>query len=274
MRLYNRLVLKIGEFSALAQVSIRTLRHYDEVGLLKPTHVEAQNGYRYYSVSQLPRLHRILALRDLGFPLDRIGDTLEEGVSADALRGMLLLRVEQEKQVNEETERLNRLKALIHLIDKEGRISSDVIMKEVERQWIVSLRENIPAYRVVGQLIGRLYGLLGPLGGEGMGVGLLHDPEYKEQDVDVEAGVYVKYRVEAQAPLRCYQLPAVTVASVVHHGPFNRIGEAYTDLLRWIEANHYYPGGPTRELFLHVSQPVSRDDSSNVTEIQVTVRKE
>jgi len=274
VRLYNRLVLKIGEFSALAQVSIRTLRHYDEVGLLKPTHVEAQTGYRYYSVSQLPRLHRVLALRDLGFPLDRIGDTLEEGVSADALRGMLLLRVEQEKQVNEETERLNRLKALIHLIDKEGRISSDVIMKEVEPQWIVSLRENIPAYRVVGQLIGRLYGLLGPLGGEGMGVGLLHDPEYKEQDVDVEAGVYVKYRVEAQAPLRCYQLPAVTVASVVHHGPFNRIGEAYTDLLRWIEANHYYPGDPTRELFLHVSQPASRDDRSNVTEIQVPVRKE
>ena len=275
MRLYNRLVLKIGEFSALAQVSIRTLRHYDEVGLLKPTHVEAQTGYRYYSVSQLPRLHRILALRDLGFPLHRIGDTLEEGVSADALRGMLLLRsVEQERQVNEETERLNRLKALIHLIDKEGRMSSDVIMKEVEPQWIVSLRENIPAYRVVGQLIGRLYGLLGPLGGEGMGVGLLHDPEYKEQDVDVEAGVYVKLRVEAQAPLRCYQLPAVTVASVVHHGAFNRIGEAYTDLLRWIEANRYHPDGPTRELFLHVSQPVSRDDSSNVTEIQVPVREE
>ena len=275
MRLYNRLVLKIGEFSALAQVSIRTLRHYDEVGLLKPTHVEAQTGYRYYSVSQLPRLHRILELRDLGFPLDRIGDTLEEGVSADAIRGMLLLRkAEQEKHVNEETERLDRLKALIHLIDKEGRMSSDVIMKEVERQWIVSLRENIPAYRVVGQLIGRLYGLLGPLGGEGMGVGLLHDPEYKEQDVDVEAGVYVKHRVEAQAPLRFYQLPAVTVASVVHHGAFNRIGEAYTDLLRWIEANHYHPCGPTRELFLYVSQPVSRDDSSNVTEIQVPVRKE
>jgi DNA-binding transcriptional MerR regulator len=275
VRLYNGLVFKIGEFSALVQVSIRTLRHYDEVGLLKPAHVEAQTGYRYYSVSQLPRLHRILALRDLGFPLDRIGETLEEDVSADALRGMLLLRrVEQEKQVGEETERLNRLNALIHLIDKEGRMSSDVIMKNVEPQWIVSLRENIPAYKVVGQLIGKLYGLLGPLGGEGIGVGLLHDSEYKEQDVDVEAGVCVKHRVDVQAPLRCYQLPAVTVASVVHYGAFNRIGEAYADLLRWVEANNYHPGGPTRELFLHVSQPASRDDCSNVTEIQVPVRKE
>jgi DNA-binding transcriptional MerR regulator len=208
VRLYNRYVLKIGEFSSLAQVSIRTLRHYDEVGLLKPMHVETESGYRHYSVSQLPRLHRILALRDLGFPLDRIGEALEQGVSADALRGMLLLRqVEQEKQVEEETERLHRLKALIHLIDKEGRMTNDVIMKEVEPQWIVSLREHIPAYRVVGQLIGRLYGLLGPLGrlygllgplgGQGMGVGLLHDPEYKEQDVDVEAGVYLKQPAEA-----------------------------------------------------------------------------
>jgi DNA-binding transcriptional MerR regulator len=154
VRLYNRFVLKIGEFSALAQVSIRTLRHYDEVGLLKPMYDEAESGYRHYSVSQLPRLHRILALRDLGFPLDRIGEALDEGVSADALRGMLLLRrVEQEKQVDEETERLNRLKALIHLIDKEGRMTNDVIMKEVEPQWIVSLREHIPAYRVVGQLM-------------------------------------------------------------------------------------------------------------------------
>jgi DNA-binding transcriptional MerR regulator len=274
VRLYNRFVLKIGEFSALAQVSIRKLRHNYEVGLLKPKYVEAEYGYRHYPVSQLPRLHRILALRDLGFPLDRIGEALEEGVSADALRGMLLLRVEQEKQVDEETERLNGLKALIHLIDKEGRMTNDVIMKEVEPQWIVSLREHIPAYRVVGQLIGKLYGLLGPLGGQGMGIGLLHDPEYKEQNVDVEAGVYLKQPAEVQPPLRCYQLSAVTLASVVHHGAFNRIGEAYTDQLRWVEANHYNPYGPTRELFLHVNQPASRDDSSNVTEIQVPVRKE
>lgn len=268
-------MLKIGEFSALAQVSIRTLRHYDEVGLLKPMHVEEESGYRHYSVSQLPRLHRILVLRDLGFPLDRIAEVLEEGVSADALRGMLMLRrAEQEKQVEEETERLNRLKALIHLIDKEGRMTNDVIMKEVDLQWVVSLREQIPAYQVVGQLIGKLYGLLGPLGGQGIGVGLLHDSEYKEQDVDVEAGVYLKHPVEVAPPLCCYQLPAVTVASIIHHGAFNRIGEAYMDLLRWVEANHYHSNGPTRELFLHVNQPVSRDDSSNVTEIQVPVIKE
>lgn len=268
-------MLKIGEFSSLVHISIRTLRHYDEVGLLRPAHVDAESGYRYYSVSQLPRLYRILALRDLGFPLDRISGALEEGISAEALRGMLLLRqVEQQKQVEEETERLNRLSAVLSLINKEGRLTNDVVLKDLDPQWIVSLREHIPAYRVVGQLIGKLHGLLGPLGLEGLGVGLLHDPEYQEQNVDVEAGVYLKQPAVVKPPLSCYQLPALTVASVVHRGAFNRIGEAYMDLLGWVEANGYHLAGPTRELFLYVNQPASRDDSSNVTEIQVPVRKE
>jgi DNA-binding transcriptional MerR regulator len=72
-------VLKIGEFSALTQVSIKTLRYYDEVGLLNPVRIDPETGYRYYSASQLPRLHRILALKDLGFPLNRVAEALDEG---------------------------------------------------------------------------------------------------------------------------------------------------------------------------------------------------
>ena len=267
-------MLKIGEFSSLSHISIRTLRHYDELGLLAPLHVDAETGYRYYSVSQLPRLHRILALRDLGFPLERIVQALDEGVSADALRGMLLLRqVEQEEQVREETERLGRLKALLHLIEQEGRMTNDVVLKEVGPQWITSLREKIAAYRAVGELFGKLYGKLGPLGVQGSGMALLHDAEYRESDVDVEAGICVRQAATVPEPFRCYELPPATMASVVHHGAFNRIGEAYGSLLHWIEANGYRPAGPSREIFLHVSTPVSRDDESNVTEIQVPVAK-
>lgn len=263
-------MLKIGEFSSLAHVSVRTLRHYDELGLLQPLHVEAASGYRYYSASQLPRLHRILALRDLGFPLERISAALDDGVSPEALRGMLLLRThEQEEQVHVETERLARLRALVHLIEQEGRMTSDVVLKDVGPQWIVSLREPIPQYRAVGQLIGKLYGTLGPLGAQGPGVVLLHDSEYKDKDVDAEAGIYLKQSAHVDSPLRCYQLPPVTVASTVHHGAFNRIAEAYGDLMRWVEANGYHATSPTREIFLQVNMPASRDDESNVTEIQV-----
>lgn len=267
-------MLKIGEFSALSQIPITTLRHYDELGLLKPIHVDVESGYRYYSVRQLPRLHRILALRDLGFPLERVAEALDEGVNAETLKGMLLLRrAEQESHVREETERLARLKALLHLIEQEGKMTGDVVLKTVGPQWIVSLRESIPAYRSIGQLFGKLYGVIGPMGMQGTGVALLHDTEYKEKDVDAEAAVILKQEVRIAGPLNCYQLPGVTVASVVHHGAFEHIAEAYGALMRWIETNHYRPAGATREIFLQLSMPVSREDPGNVTEIQVPVEK-
>lgn len=267
-------MLKIGEFSALSQISIKTLRHYDEVGLLPPMYVESETGYRYYSASQLPRLQRILALKDLGFTLDHIAAALDEGINADTLRGMLLLRrTEQQERVEEEVERLARLEARLRLIELEGYMTNEVLLKEVAPQWIASLRETIPAYRTIGALFGKLYGALGPLAAEGPGVALLHDTEYKDHDVDAEAGVYLKQARSVSEPFRTYQLPSAIVASTVHHGAFDSIGAAYGSLLRWIETNGYRPAGPTRELFLHVSVPVTREDTSNVTEIQVPVVK-
>jgi DNA-binding transcriptional MerR regulator len=65
-------MFKIGDFSKISQVSIRSLRHYDEIGLFKPAHTDPFTGYRYYSADQLPRLNRIIALRTLGLSLEEI----------------------------------------------------------------------------------------------------------------------------------------------------------------------------------------------------------
>jgi effector-binding domain-containing protein len=147
------------------------------------------------------------------------------------------------------------------------------VLKDVPPQWIASMRENISAYRLIGNLFGKLYSVIGPLGLHGLGVALFHDKEFKEQDIDAEVGIYLRSAVPAHEPLHIYQLPQATVTSVVHHGAFNRIGEAYEALLRWIETSGYRPTGPAREIFLHLSQPVSRDDESNITEIQVPIER-
>src|SRR5260370_3525207 len=155
--------------------------------------IEAETGYRYYSASQLTRFHRILALRDLGFPLNRIADAIDEGVTADALRGMLMLRrIEQEGLVQEEGERLARLNARLRLIELEGLMTNEVVLKDVPPQWIASMRETIPAYRTIGRLFGELYGVLGPLRLQGLRVAPLHDKEFKDQDIDGEVGVYLQ----------------------------------------------------------------------------------
>src|SRR5688572_1055977 len=91
----------VGEFSRLAQVSKRLLRYYDEIGLLKPIHIDEMTGYRYYSADQMSQLNRILALKDLGLSLEQIQRILRDNVSTEEIQGMLLLKkaeIEQQLQ--------------------------------------------------------------------------------------------------------------------------------------------------------------------------------
>ena len=80
-------MFRIGDFSRLTRVSMKTLRHYDVIGLFKPAYVDPFTDYRYYTFDQLPRLNRILALRGLGFPLENIRQMLDDNLSAEALHG-------------------------------------------------------------------------------------------------------------------------------------------------------------------------------------------
>ncbi len=91
-------MIRIGDFSKLSRVPVKTLRYYDEVGLLKPVEVDAFTGYRLYKYSQLPTLNRILALKELGFSLEEIGRLLDEDLSVEQMRGMLKLREMEARQ--------------------------------------------------------------------------------------------------------------------------------------------------------------------------------
>jgi MerR-like DNA binding protein len=81
-------MIRIGDFSRLSQVSIKTLRYYDEMGLFKPNNIDRFTGYRYFSASQLPRLNRIRALRDPGLSLDQIAQVLDEGQECFSCYGL------------------------------------------------------------------------------------------------------------------------------------------------------------------------------------------
>src|SRR3954467_1532916 len=117
-------MIKIGEFSKMVQVSVPTLRYYDQVGLLKPVEVDRSTGYRYYSASQLPRLHRILALKGLGFSLEQIAAMLE-GVTSEQMRGMLLLRQAQiNQQIVEAQSQLTEVEARLQQIEREEQVSA------------------------------------------------------------------------------------------------------------------------------------------------------
>ena len=110
-------MLKIGVFAQVSQVSIKILRHYDEVGLLKPVFVDDYSGYRYYSLEQLPRAHRIIALKDLGFSLEQIAGLLNQKLPPERLRRILSRRQEElSRQVREDQARLVRVEARLKQI--------------------------------------------------------------------------------------------------------------------------------------------------------------
>jgi len=163
-------MIRIGDFSKVSRISIKTLRYYDETELLKPIHVERESGYRFYSFSQLPKLHRILVLKDLGFSLEQIAQLLYEGVS--------------------------------------------------------------------------------------------------------EAVVYLKRPSPATEQFKVYELPAATMAYVVHKGPYNTFNQAYEAIGHWIETNGYTITGPIHEVYLYSTQPIRQDDDTYITEIQFPVAKD
>src|SRR5215831_446298 len=134
----------IGLVARLAQVSVRTLRHYDNLGLLKPSHVDPLTGYRYYAPGQVLRLHRILVLRDLGVPLSQIGQLVNDHVTVEQLRGILRLRqAEARARLDAQAEQLMRVEIRLAQLEERSMAAYEVIVKKLDPMRVVALTENI-----------------------------------------------------------------------------------------------------------------------------------
>jgi DNA-binding transcriptional MerR regulator len=271
-------MIKIGEFARLGQVSVVTLRHYDELGLLNPARVDSFTGYRYYTVGQLPQLNRILALKDLGFSLEQIKSALIDGLTPDQLRGMLKLkRAEVEQRVAEEQERLTRIEVRLRQIELEDNMPNyDVVLKTVPAMLVASRRVTIPTNDQVPDYLGpaftETYDYLKQHGVPDTGLCLTvwHTPADVYANEDAEAAVSIDRSLAGTDRVRVYELPPAQVASVVHHGNFEDFTQGHTALLKWIEANGYRITGPYREIYLKHDK---RNLKDSTTEIQFPVQK-
>jgi DNA-binding transcriptional MerR regulator len=271
-------MIRIGDFSKLSRVPVKTLRYYDEVNLLKPVHVDDFTGYRYYAYEQVMRLNRILALKDLGFSLEQIGGLLDEGVSSEKMRGMLILRQSEIRQrVQEEADRLQRVEARLRQIEQEDVMSKyDIVIKSAGAVKVASVREIVPQPSDQGTLWRELGGYLAlqRVRPTGACFSLYHDDEYKERDWDIEVCEPVEGELPATQRVSVYSLPPVSnMACVVHHGTFTTIGQAYDAMMKWIGENGYHIVGPAREVYLREAKNGSQTDPDTVTEIQLPVEK-
>ena len=270
-------MFKIGEFSKLSHVTVKTLRYYDRIELFKPAEVDRFTNYRYYSASQLPRLNRILALKDLGLSLDQIGQLLNDDLPPEQIRGMLRLKqVEIQEQLEDEQARLARVEQRLRQIEQEEEMSKqEVALKEIPAQAVASVRDVIPTYGDLDQLFGEVFAYLGQhrINPAGPPIGIYHDEGYREQDADVEIAVPVTDPVPEGEWVKPRRLPAVDeMACLIHQGSYETIGGTYGQLMGWVEANGYRLSGPPREVYLRGPES-GKDASGYVTEIQVPVEK-
>jgi DNA-binding transcriptional MerR regulator len=272
-------MIRIGIFSRISQVPVSTLRYYDAVGLIKAAHTDDFTGYRYYTIDQLPQLHRILALKEMGLSLEEIQKMWEKDLPIVEIRGMLRLKqAELRQHLQEESERLNRLENWLHQFEEEDSMPQyEVIMKKVEPVSVFSIRDVIPDYPDQGALWDELDAYLEQhrIQIQPPGVTVYHQ---EEPEIEVEVCLQAKDPgATARAPHGRVQFRELTgiesAASTIHSGPLKDIGDGYKALISWIERQNYRIVGPVREVYLRGPKAHSQTDPDVIVELQAPVAK-
>ncbi len=231
-------MFKIGEFSKITQVSIRMLRYYDEVGLLKPEEVDKRTGHRMYSVTQIPRLNRILYLRDSGFNISEIALALE-------MNDCLLLETLEQKRfeimdtIQNEQEKLRKIAiAKNEIKENKGELHYNISIKAIPEYQVLSLRRIVSTYYSEGDLWNELSAFAKEQKIEisSHTFSVYHDTVYKEQNVDIELCVPVSKLCKDIAPF-CFHIikPVPVMACTMVYGDFSNIKGAYIAFAEWLQ---------------------------------------
>ena len=272
-------MFKIGDFSRLSFISVKTLRFYDEMSLLKPVKVDRFTGYRYYSADQLHQLNRILMLKDLGLSLEEIARLFKEEVPIASILDIVRVKQSELKdKLQKESERLNRVEEWLEQLNKNGKMPDyEVVIKKVPPLKVASIREVVPTYKDITILFNKicpyLYGMGNKVQFTGPPIALYYDKEYKDSDVDMEVAIPIASDVPEKNGITVRELPGYEqVASTMHKGRYDTIKDAYQAMFKWIEDNGYNIIGPDREIYMTDPKEV-KSPEENVTELQFPIAK-
>ena len=247
--------LKIGEFSKMMQVTVKTLRYYEQKGLLLPYEVDEWTGYRYYSIYQMQRLNIIRGLQQQGFTLEEIKELLEDGEQMPS--------IDQLTQKIEETEHqlqllIKRRSQLLKWLDSHKQIKTmeKVNIQSLPEIIVASHREIIPNYDALGALcVNKIGPEMQRLGCKcpppGYCFTIEHNKEYRSTDLDIEYCEQVEEMGKDSNIIQFKHLPAVEKALCIKHlGPYERFHESFAEAFRYMEEKGYKPIGHTRICYI------------------------
>ena len=247
--------LKIGEFSKMMQVTVKTLRHYEQKGLLVPDEVDEWTGYRYYSITQMQRLNTIRGLQRQGFSLEEIKDLFEDESQMPSVAQLTKKIEETERQLQILMERRHQL---LKWMDshKQIRTMEKFSIQSLPEIIVASHREIIPDYSALGQLcVNKIGPEMQRLGCKcpppGYCFTIEHHQEYRATDLDIEYCEQVEEMGTDNTIIQFKRLPAVPKALCMKHvGPYERFHESITEAFAYMEEQGYKLAGPLRTSYI------------------------
>lgn len=269
-------MFRIGEFSKLCKTTIKTLRYYDEVGLLKPEYIDDETKYRFYAAKQILELHHIQALRQIGLSISEI-KLIQDGHGMERI--LQNRKREIEKELDEGREQITRIEFMLSGREEENMRQYQGIVKEIPECIVYSKKLTIPGYSSYFQII------------PGIGAAVQEanpdlkcatpeycfceylDGEYREKDINIEFCEAVNRFGKEIEGVTFKKMEPVVVASVIHKGPYEELPKAYAYLFKWVEENGFIVAGHPRESYIDGIWN-AEDPKQWLTELQIPVIKD
>ena len=248
----NKLLIK--EFSLLCRVTVKTLRHYEKMGLLKPAEVDEWTGYRYYSIQQMQTIGNIRRLKELGFSLEEIRDLMDDGNLNPSVTSL------QEKIAicRQELSRLQkRYDTLVEVMNSQNSLLNmeKFTIQSLPEIIVASHREIIPNHAAIGSMC---YEKIGPemqrLGCRCPQPGYCFTVEYNEYrptNIDIEYCEQVEEMGIDSPIVQFKHLDAIPKALCMKHvGPYERFYESFLEAFRYVEEKGYKVTGRPRTCYI------------------------
>jgi DNA-binding transcriptional MerR regulator/effector-binding domain-containing protein len=273
-------MFSIGDFATFTQVSVKTFRHWERVGVLSPARIDPSNGYRYYEAAQVTTVHRIAALQMLGLTLASIRELLDAPPDIDALVGLL-----RDRQVAAEAEqrriehRLAAIRARLHLLEGDHPMaeSYDIVDRTAAAVRLAAIAERLAPdlddpgvlHEVFGRLFGELMGRLGAAGIQPVGPAYSLYERSDEDGLTVHAAIPIAEDATLDdETVLIIERPATRVAATIHTGPLDDLASAYAAMMSWIDARGVAAVGGAAEISLVWAED---EPDRNVTELQIAI---
>lgn len=272
-------MLSIGEFSKICKVSTKTLRYYAEIGLILPSEINPENGYRYYAIEQLEIMLLIIRLKSYNFSLEEIKQTIESGEwNKEKLYAALIQkRDDMKKQLYEQEKSLRQLECDISNLKNGKPIMSyldniDVELVEVPVMYLLFVRKMVQADNFSDEY-GVCFGkLLGRIRKENLTIAnppmvLFHSNEFSTFGLDTEFAIPIKEYVTGTRDFK-----AGLCLKTVVKGSYSILSSVYAKQTKWAEQNGYECTNALFEVYVTDPSQVMEEDEL-ITEVYYPIKK-